>query len=185
MRALPKLKSEEGMTLIEVIVAVAFVGISLAALITLGIMTARNADSARKRTQAVELSKEGIEAVRSIRDNISSFASGSAPYSVYDSANCTNYYPWTWVAENTCPWALDNFKLEKSGNSWFLQAVNNATPLDSAYQLSSPNGEFYRHVVVHDDVDGTTSKLVEVTVYWQVREQTFSVTQKTYLTNWR
>lgn len=76
-------KNQLGVTLVEVLLAVALVLIVVVSLSQLGITALRTADAGRSRATAVGLTREAIEAARSLRDQDSDafFALRSGYYS--------------------------------------------------------------------------------------------------------
>lgn len=181
------IKDESGMSLIEIVAAVAFSVITLGALITLGIVSSRSSDQARKRSQAIEIAKEGMEAVRAIRDNISEFQGQEFAVCGYNCA-CSN---WDWVLNTVCPWgngpSNNTYFLGKSNDKWNFQYVNDGgSDLHANYQLTSPNDSFYRKIIVSEGPQGDGSdKQIEIRVSWKVRDRTYSVSEETILTDWR
>lgn len=106
------LSNQRGVTLVEVLLAVALVVILVAALSQLGITALRTADAGRSRVTAIGLTRETIEAARSLRDQDSdnfflinsgyytydgsfSFVSATAPsdpYTPYQVPNFDNFF---------------------------------------------------------------------------------------------
>ncbi len=64
-----KLHSPGGMSLLEILVAVAFLGIALTALIGLGSVGLKNSGTSRNTVLADQYAREGVEMLRSYRDN--------------------------------------------------------------------------------------------------------------------
>lgn len=182
-------KEQSGMSIIEIIAAVTFSIVTLGALITLGIVTSRSSDAARKRSQAVEFAKQGIEAVRSIRDNLSEFQ-GQEFAIAGDNCTTPTWDKWEWVLIDACPWSNTTsnttFSLGSSNNKWNLQYVNDGgDDMNVGYQIPADT-YFYLKVIVSEgpSVDGS-DKEIEVRISWKVRDQVFTVSEKTLLTNWR
>jgi hypothetical protein len=179
-----------GLSIVEIIVAVAFSVVALAALVTLGVLTARTADAARSRSQAVELAKEGLEAVRSIRDNTTEFVSDN--YAICHTGgtlSCT-CDEWRWTNVASCPWDDGTtFDLDTGDSGyWKLVYVNEGTSgnYHTAYQMASPNEMYFRKVSIVEGPTGDGSdKEIEVIVSWMLRDQQLSVSEKTLLTDWR
>lgn len=175
---------DSGLSLLETIVAVAFSVITVGALIILGITSARASSTARDRSQAVELAKEGIEAVRVIRDNVPSFSGDD--FAVINNDCATVRSAWQWVTMGTCPWLGTTYDLGKSSN-WNLQYLNDGgDDLHTDYQLASPYDSFYRKVIVEDYVTGEVGqKLITVVVSWKDKDEIKNVTESTVFTNWK
>lgn len=184
---------EKGLSLIEVIVAVVFSIIAIGSLIALSVVTIRTSEQARNRSQAVEFAKEGLEAIRIIRDNVS--LSQNQEFVVYDpgavacqSGGVPIYYPWIWVAHGSCPWDGTTYVLGSSNNKWNLMAVDEGVDgnFDSNYQLAAPYDAFYRKIEVTEgpSLDGT-DKQVTVTVSWRGRDQVHEIVEHSVFTNWK
>lgn len=60
--------NEQGVMLVEIILAIAVLAIITTLVAETSIVSFRSADTSRERSQASELAKEGLEAVRAIRD---------------------------------------------------------------------------------------------------------------------
>ena len=190
MQAILKKNQQEqsGMSIIEIIAAVTFSIVTLGALITLGIVTSRSSDAARKRSQAVEFAKQGIEAVRSIRDNVSEFQ--AQEFAVCGESCSPACSKWNWVLNSVCPWSNGTsnttFFLGSSSDKWNLQYVNDfGDDMNVSYQIPADNN-FYRKVIVSEgpSADGS-DKEIEVRISWKVRDQVLTVSQRTLLTDWR
>ncbi|KKP69957.1 MAG: hypothetical protein UR87_C0062G0006 [candidate division CPR3 bacterium GW2011_GWE2_35_7] len=181
-------KEQSGMSIIEILAAVTFSIVTLGALITLGIVTSRSSDAARKRSQAVEFAKQGVEAVRAIRDNVSEFQ--GQEFAVCGESCSPACAGWDWVLINACPWSNGTsnmtFFLGSSSDKWNLQYVNDGgDDLHTSYQIPADTN-FYRKVIVVEgpSADGS-DKEIEVRISWKVREQVFTVSERILLTDWR
>ena len=185
------LRDEKGMSILEVIVAVGFAIVTLGALITLGVVTTRSADNARKRSQAIELAKEGIEATRAIRDNISIFSVDD--FAIRNVAASCAWDAWTWSIIGACPWGSvannGDYVLDTGTNgNWTLEYVAEASlgNFDTNYETACTDDCYYRKVVVTDGPTGDGSdKEIQIIVSWYSRDQEQSVTETAILTDWR
>lgn len=182
---------KNGFSLLEVIVAVTFAIIVIGALTVLGVTTLKQVNNSRSRTQALELTKEGLEAIRSIRDNqaMANTATGSEAYVVCNrvvspSCNCT---AWQWSLVANCPWRNSYFRINKNGNNWYLEAVNapaeSGGNLNTAYEVTAGEG-FFRQIRFADGASAN-EKLITVKVFWQDRRQVYFVENSTILTAWK
>ena len=182
--------SEEGLSIVEVIAAVVFSVIGFGALVALGTYTVKTSDMARRRTQAVEIAKEGIEAVRSIRDNtILSDASDEDYVVCGDSCSCE---AWAWSLLSICPWSDDTgssnlayYLGTGTEDRWNLQ-YSSEGDFHNNFLVEIEDMNFYRKLTFNEGPAGDgTDKDIEVTVRWSMRDQEFSVSERTILTNWK
>ncbi len=105
LNLLYKNKKNKGSMLIEVIVATALISILMLALVSVAQKSLDLSERSLKQVQASFLLEEGVEAVKTVRDNswtnISSIATGSNRYLSFDTS--TN----TWSLSST-PSTIDN-----------------------------------------------------------------------------
>ena len=154
------LKLEKGFGLIEILIVTALIGIAFVALVAFLINSAGLTFRVTRNTEAVALAEEGVEAVRSLRDeswdtNIAALSAGAT------------YYPVI------------------SGNQWTLTATDPG-PVNNLYTRTVTVNNVNRDV--NDDIAaaGTpdpNTKEVIVVVTWAERQQTNDVTLTTYITN--
>ncbi|MDP2860151.1 MAG: prepilin-type N-terminal cleavage/methylation domain-containing protein [bacterium] len=60
---------KRGMTLVEAMVAIALVAVVTGSLVNIGLLAVANSTSANRRSLAIKYAEEGLEIVRSYRDN--------------------------------------------------------------------------------------------------------------------
>ncbi len=140
---LNKRGNQQGFTLVEVIVMMSIVVIGVLATLSVANLAVRASDANEQRVAAVNLSREGVELVRAIRDsNWAAASEGSG-------ASCWNHYarspeqaravPYT----NSCsdpigtPTATAHFVVyPNTGNGMpYMQRVPSANTMDPAYRL--------------------------------------------------
>lgn len=182
------LNSQKGDSLIEAVAAVAILVIVITGLTLLAISALGSASSSKWRTTATEYAKEGIEAVRMIRDNDANFANVS-PY-VWGQKNTSGTWAkwdWTtWVSPNTTRY----YALESANSGWRLNyktdancAGDRTNPMQACYLLGT---DYYRQIMIENRVAPyTEQKRIMVTISWQYKGRSDNVQMITYLSNWR
>ena len=151
---------KKGFGLIEIIVAIAIASMVFFSIYELIAAATRLISDNAKKTEAVFVAEEGLEAVLSIRNN--GWSAGIAPLAAE-----TAYYP----------------TLE--GSTWTLSATNPG-PVQSVFTRTVTFHTVYRDA--NDDIsaNGTAdlnTRRVTVRVTWNQRGQIRSVELETYLTN--
>lgn len=164
------LNSEQGQSLIEVIVAAA-VGILVVTALTFAtIFSLRNASFAKNSAQATKLAQEGIERVRAGRDrnecitgltNVNSWNGNSSDTSCVGTGSI-----WTYQINSACSNQLNPncyFNIADTGVLNYF--INGSSFPVNGSQLIPPN--FKRVVILSDDSTSyTTQKKVTVIVTW-------------------
>lgn len=155
------IKESKGIGLIEILIVGAIISIAFVGLVSFLISSRGITFQIARNTEAVALAEEGMEAVRSMRDeswssNISVLASG------------TTYYP------------------EISGNKWTLSTIDPG-PSNGLYTRTVTFENVNRDSVTDDvassgTLDPNTKKLT-VVVTWAENQVTKDVTLTTYITN--
>lgn len=147
--------NSEGSTLVEVLVAIALALIVVVAMISLGVTSQRNANLSKNQTIATNLAKQGVEIVRSIRDE------GARAGSIQQCSVNNDWDDlWTDRVTSLCGGSGGSVKF-KIGNSggWFLE--KNDTP-EVKYAI------FKRQVEISDEaVTYSSLKTVKVTTTWE------------------
>ncbi len=148
----------KGQSLIELIVVIAMTVLVVGALTIATIASMRNADLAKSQVQATKLAQEGIEKVKTIRDQNTD---GGISYS--DSSNNYTKFSNFWGISFSCKGGSPNcyFKLIKINSLDVLkaaQSVNDSEPIQ--------NGAFTRQILVEDGASGATQKTITVVVTW-------------------
>lgn len=149
---------EKGSTLIETLVAVALAVVIIVAMVSLGVTSQKNSNFSKNQLVATNLSKQGMEAVRSIRDDTSRSAiSGCAPNDTWSEL-------WSNRISALCGGNVSGepdtvqFKLSETDGFWSLG--KNTDP-DVSYTL------FKRIVKISDSASGYSStKRVTVITTW-------------------
>lgn len=149
-----------GLSLIEVLLAVALTTLVVGVLIHVGVTSLRTADAGRMRSVAISLAREGVEALRSFRDQKG-----------FDYVNEGNYK--LDCGPNFCEFSE-------------LSPITGGFDEDpDSYNLSPPYESFYREIIITvTDPEGET-KSVEANVYWEQHGRYVKVSSITYLTRWR
>ncbi len=154
------LKSRSGQSIAEVILALAFFGFIVGALLTMSASGIKGINRGADHGGADALAEEGVEAVRAIRDA---------------SAWNQNTYTQSGVAIDANAW-----KFLGEGTSETIGKYTRAIRFSDVCRDSS--GEITDCPGAYTDVH---SKLVDVEVSWLVRQGlTNSVKRSTYITNW-
>lgn len=152
--------SQPGLALVEILVVIAIIGIAVFSLYELVVLSRATLSREARHTQALSLAQEGLEAMRTIRDQ--SWSANIAPLSPG-----TNYY------------------LTLSGSSWALSTVNPG-PIDSLFNrtivFASVNRDANDSISASGSADANT-RHVTATVSWTDRGSSRSVTLATYITN--
>ncbi len=154
------MRKEKGFGLIEILIVMAIIGIAFVAFVAFLINSAGITFRVTRNTEAVALAEEGVEAVRSLRDeswttNVAALTGGAT------------YYPVI------------------SGNQWTLTATDPG-PVNNLYTrtvtVSSVNRDINDDIAVAGTPDPNTKEVI-VVVTWGENQQTKDVTLTTYITN--
>lgn len=155
--------SNRGQTLIEVVVA-STVGILVVAALTFAtIFSLRNANFAKNSALATKLAQEGIEKVRSIRDQgqVDSISNFSISSNVVNSWK--NQYLWSNQITTVCPTNNCYFNIVNSS----LQFLNESDDIPSNAEDPLGDGKFQRVVILSDDDSFEVQKTATVIVRWK------------------
>ncbi len=209
-KIITKFSNQQGQTLIETMVAVFIMVMGITAALGLAIYSFNATTLANKQVVAMGLAREGLEAVKNMRDTnwlkATSFDPGCNCYLDWRSS----YYQIQPTPAKQQGYALDFNPLQAP--YWTLDAV----PL--TYQLNydpdaskgrffypdstgTPNSDYYRRIAIYEDASApydSDSPRLEVTadVWWRDRKcpdvpefeqstPSCRVSLKTYLTNWK
>lgn len=155
--------NQKGLTLIEILLMVALIGLVAAALGQLSVVSIKTADAARSRTTANELAKQATELARSQRDS-----------------DPTNFF------------SLNGYYLIREDNSFEPQSnaacINppDCSDLRSEYRVPGTAYQtFYREVRIQKDLPTAGQSTVTATVYYQQRGIYDKIILQTKLSNWR
>lgn len=155
------LRKEKGFGLVEILIVGVVVAIGFVGIVAFLINSSGLIFQVTRNTEAVALAEEGMEAVRSMRDeswssNIDALIAG------------TTYYP------------------EISGNKWTLSSTDPG-PINGLYTRTVVLGNVNRDPVT-DDISSSgnpddSTRQVTVKVTWSENQTTKDVTLVTYITN--
>ena len=153
-------KKNKGVGLLEIVIVTAIIGVGFLAIISFLIFSRGITFQVARNTEATSLAEEGIEAVRSLRDeswatNIKFLASG------------TDYYPVV------------------SGDKWTLGATDPG-PIDNLYTRTVTVEAVSRDAdadIAVGGVDDPSTKKVTATVRWQESGSNKEIVLTTYITN--
>lgn len=163
--------NEQGTTLIETLVAIALAIVVVVAMVSLGISSQRNANFAKNQLVASKLSQEGMEAVRSVRDNGGSNLISSC------FSNTTWNGLWNDQVNTLCGGTLFILSFDSVNNVWDLIRDN----LPETVQTI-----FSRQVSITDDASTYSyQKVVTVTTTWVDSSGTHNSQVVDYLTKWK
>lgn len=158
-----KINFKKGTGLVEILIAIFIFSIILGSLITVGNMYISESGESLKNAEAAYIAQEGIEAVKTIRDNnwsnISNLTNNVNYYLYFDTSSSTNNI---WLATTTV-YSVDFF--------------TRTFQLNPVYRDS--NG---RIVANGGTLDVNTKKII-VYVSWKSKSATTTKNLSTYITN--
>lgn len=154
--------SEQGITLIEVLVSIIILGIALGAISFLFTSNLLSADSLRDDSIASGLVQEGMEVVRNIRDR-EWLATGGFGATIPDGT-----YEVQWDSASLTP-SLSRF-LKKDINS-------------GIFSYGSGNDTIFKRIVTISSISGN-EKLVTTSVTWNTRSGQKNISSEAHLFNW-
>ena len=159
MNYLPK--KQKGFGLIEILIVGSVIGIGFVGLVAFLVNSSGTTFKITRNTEAVSLAKEGMEAVRSLRDE-------SWKLNIKDLLTGTTYYP--------------KIDIDK----WTLVLVDPGL-VNGLYTRTVVIDSVDRDVINADIVPSGTldnnTKRITVTVTWKENQKTEDVTIETYITN--
>ena len=161
------IKNETGASLVEILIAILLFGIILASIILGFTNVARSEHNARVRGQAINLAREGIEAIYVLaEDNWNTIASAStgSPYHVEGD---TGEWELVTNAEN-----LGEYTREITFENAIRDVDGN---LDDDGTLDVAAGDY------EDD----ETKIITVTISWNSFGKAFDYSQQTIFSNWK
>lgn len=161
-----KYHNQKGASIVEILIAILLFGIVLASIILGFTNIARNEQNARVRGQAINLTREGLEAIYSIAEfswsDISNAAIGD-PHHVITTAG---------------HWEL------ATGTETIDQYQRTIT-FENAIRNTSDNNLDTDGSLDADDYEDTGTKIITVTIDWNSFGKTFDYSQSTVLSNWK
>ncbi len=168
-----QLANSQGISLLEIILAVSIVMISLSALVVLANTASRNVAESRNHTIADQYVRSGIEGLRHIRDNDGWDTLLGVGESNDLDPDATQYYSFT-----------TNGVLAYQSSTMAAAVCSDAAAKSSAYQIDD-NG--YYRVVKMSLNDAGSEATITVTVCYGYRGTSFhgNSAATTILTNWR
>lgn len=151
------ISSQNGLTLIEILLMVTLIGLVALALGQLSVVSVKSADAARSRLTANELARQALELARGQRDsNTSTFFTLNGYYSI-DASN--NFAP---------------------------QSSACGVPPCLVYQVPGVAYQtFYREVKIDQNTPSANKSTIIVKVYYQQRGVYDNIVLQTILSNWR
>ena len=154
------MKKKSGFSIVEVMVAISIAVMFFLAIYEMILFSNKITANSLRRVEAVNFAQEGVEAIRTIRDN--SWSTNLAGV-----VNDTNYYlailggKWT-ISQTTAP-LLNNI---------FTRTI----------KFYGVNRDVDGNISVSGTADSKTKKVVS-TVSWTERGQSYNVSLETYITN--
>lgn len=153
-------KLPKGIALVEILVVITIISLAMFSLYELLLISRQVTSREQRRTQALALAQEGLEAVRNIRDQ-----------------------DWS---DNIAPLTPDTtYYLTLSGSAWVLTAVNPG-PIDSLFTrtitFDTVSRDSNSNISAAGSDDPNTRQATS-TVTWLDRGENRSVSLSTYLTN--
>lgn len=154
-------RSNAGMGVLEIVIAVAITSLLLATLFQGVILTSRLVQRSFTEERAIYLAEEAMEAVRALRTK-------GWSTDIANKTTGTTYY------------------LTEAGNQWALTTTNPGT-IDTLYTRTIVFAAVNRNSSDNISTTGTNdpdTRKVTVTVTWMERNQQRQVTIQTYITNY-
>lgn len=155
-----KTHKQKGIALVEILVVIAIIGVAILSLYELVVISRATTSNQLRRTQALALAQEGVEATRNLRDQ--GWSANIEPLSTG-----TDYY------------------VTLSGSSWALTTTNPG-PIDTLFTrtlvFENVNRDANSNISESGSSDPDTRK-VTATVSWTERDKARTATLATYITN--
>ncbi len=149
--------SKCGFSIIEMLIAIAILAMTLTALLGMASFSLGIQGLVRQTTQADNLAKEAMEAVRSIRDNNT----------------------WNQITNG-------NHGLANSGGYWSFSGTDNTIGnLTRIISVADVRRDAEDNIVESGGVIDPDTKKITVMVSWSERSRPHEIELITYLTNWR
>lgn len=163
--AVKKVKVNKGVSVIEILVVVAILGVALVSISDLVNLSLKSSQLSKQTVLANSLSQEAMEAVRSFRDETSWLDNGLGSLTIG-----TAYHP-----EKTVGSPPDwNLVLGEETIDIFTRKI----VFETVYRDGSAN-------IADSGVEDPETKKVRVTVLWQERGKSHQTELITYFTNWQ
>lgn len=162
LRFRKKLNTSRGFGLVEILIAVSFVGLALAGLITLTNLTFKISQQAKNNLIAANLSAEALEAVRAIKEESWSTINNLTIGSPYHPQKSGSPLKWSLAAGN------------ENLNGFTRQVVVENVRRDSQFNIVSSGGT----------LDSDTKKIT-ASVSWYYKGQSYNTTLSVYLAHWQ
>ncbi|MBU1102324.1 hypothetical protein KJ853_01545 [Patescibacteria group bacterium] len=151
-----------GFGLVEILIAVSFIGLALAGLITLTNLTFKLSQQAKNNLIAANLATEALEAVRAIKEESWSTISSLTIGNPYHPQKAGLPLKWSLAAGN------------ENLNGFMRQVVINNVYRDGQFNIVSSGGT----------LDPDTKKITS-SVFWSYKGQSYNATLFVYLTRWQ
>ena len=148
--------NKKGILAIEILIIIAIITIGLSSLLGLIEFSLRNSNSAKETTKALNLTKEAIEATRSIK-----------------------YEDWNKMADG-------NHGLTNASGYWDFEGTEDIIDeFTRTILIESVQRDTNDNIVESGGTNDLDTKKITVTVFWQEKEKTRQIEIPTYLTNWK
>jgi len=180
-----KIKNK-GFSLVETLVAITILLVTMTAPLYALTQAVLFASIARDKIIATSLAEEGIEYVRSIRDN--NYLNGRFWLAGIDgTSNGRNQAACMrdGTAQSAC---VVDVKADTVGLCLIVACpLLKISTITKGYELTGafPDSKFKRYFVYIDDLTNTQRKIIRMTVTWTERGKNYSVTLDNYLYNWQ
>ena len=178
MKYFKKIKHYSAQSLIEAIVAIYIIVLAAVAILSVGLNYLILGGQTRERIIAINLAREGLGVVRSIRNSNWLDPSQSWPYGIIDGDHLVNFY------SNSLDIIADDSDITLCNNCALCQQTD-------GYYTHCVGGKYKRLITISNgndlgiNCDNNCEKKIISTVYWvdHVGEHTINVEAR--LTNWR
>lgn len=156
-----KKNTEAGQSLLELVVVVALSILVISALVVATILSIRNSNFSKNQTQATKLAQEGLERLRTIRDQDKDGGQGSIRYPVPPPQLTITKFSGLWNINLDCGIGSGNcyFSFNQEG------VLVNGAKIDVESTINP--GGFKRSFEIVDDTDRTCAKKVTAIVKWE------------------
>ena len=178
-----KRNKSSGFTIIETMIAAVVISVGLIGVLTLCTVSMKLGKISLNRVIAANLAQEGIEVIRSMRENI--WLNGDldpwddSPFNV--TSGCDkgivvwnpSFDEWTWNEKS------ESYYLNSSPQVGFYLDANSRYIQGSG----SPQTNFYRIIEIHDDLPN--ARRVVVKVKWEEGNKFYEIQTEDWLYNWK
>jgi len=169
-------------SLIETIVAIGILVTAIVAILSIGLTDISLGQQTGERVQAINLAKEGIEIVDSIRSSNWLDPDNSWPYGL-----SSGYYALDFQSNSLLNADVGGTDVKNCSNCYLCQ---NSTD-EYFYQCADSGAIFQRLITIENGTDlgdncsNNCEKKIISQVYWEDRGKEHTITLETRLTDWR